>query len=301
MNEQEIQALIALLDDTDNEVIDHVANKLLSLGPLVIDKLEDAYTSAPDPLMQERIENIIHQIQFDTVEKDMEEWCKNDSDDLLNGVLIVTRHQYPDLNEDKIRKYLSRIKKDIWIGLNNYLSPLEQMNVVNQTIFGHHNVLGNNNSDQEQRISYLNNVVDTGKGNHFSLALLYLILCQQLEMPVYGVCLTSHFILARTKDYIADFNAPEVKNDILFYINPFNKGLAFSEREINIYLKKLDLEPSDKYYLPASNKTVLKEYIDFLITLYKKPDEKWKADDLHHLRSILMRSEQQDTDNNNDY
>lgn len=58
----EIQALIALLDDSDPEVFDHVAARLLSYGPMVIDQLEDAYTSISNPVMQERIEDIIHQI-----------------------------------------------------------------------------------------------------------------------------------------------------------------------------------------------------------------------------------------------
>ncbi|MBC8047037.1 MAG: hypothetical protein H7Y00_09600, partial [Fimbriimonadaceae bacterium] len=71
MKEEEIQALIALLDDTDKEVFAHVASKLLSLGPVVIDRLEDAYTTIPNPVVQERIENIIHQIQFSSVEKDI--------------------------------------------------------------------------------------------------------------------------------------------------------------------------------------------------------------------------------------
>lgn len=288
MKEQEIQALISLLDDSDREVFDLVASKLISLGPQVIEKLEDAYTSIPDPLVQERIENLIHQIHFEGIEKDIVNWSRNESDDLMQGVVTVTRHQYPELNEEKIHKYLSRIKKDIWIGLNNYLSPLEQMNVVNQTLFGHYNLVGNNNTEQEQRISYLNNVIETNKGNHFSLGLLYLIICQQLEMPVYGVCLSSHFILARTKDYIADFSETEkLKEEILFYINPFNKGLAFSEREINIYLKKLELEPHDKYFLPASNKTIIKEYISFLSKFYTKASEQQKVQDLQKLNDLI--------------
>ncbi|MFN0276193.1 MAG: transglutaminase-like domain-containing protein [Chitinophagales bacterium] len=288
MNEQEIQALIALLDDSDREVFDHVSSKLLSLGPQVIEKLEDAYTSIPDPLVQERIEIIIHQIQFEGIEKDILQWSRNESDNLLEGVLIVTRHQYPELNEEKVNKFLSRVKKDIWIGLNHYLSPLEQMNVVNQTLFGHYSLTGNNNTEQEQSISYLNNVIETSKGNHFSLGLLYLTLCQQLEMPVYGVCLSSHFILVRTKDYIVDFNDTEkLKNDILFYVNPFNKGLAFSEREINIYLKKLELDPQNKYFLPASNTTIIKEYISFLSKFYSKPDEHQKANDLNRLSDLI--------------
>ncbi|MFI5172418.1 MAG: transglutaminase-like domain-containing protein, partial [Chitinophagales bacterium] len=253
-----------------------------------IDKLEDAYTTIPNPVMQERIEELIHKIQFITVEKDFTHWLEFESSDLLKGIIIVTRHQYPDLDEEKMMITITRIQKDIWIGINSYLSPLEQMNVVNQTLFSNYQFLRLQNTDDELRYVYLNNMLESFKGNHFSLGLLYLALCQQLDLPVYGVALSTHFILARTKDFIIDFDDHETnKKEVLFYINPYNKGLAFSEREINIYLKKLDIEPSEKYFLPASNKAVIKEYIRYLIRLYTKPTDNWKVEDLRRLDSLI--------------
>ncbi len=288
IHDNEIHALISLLDDNDPEVFDHVAEKLLSLGPLVIDKLEDAYTTIPNALMQERIEDLIHKIQFAIVEKDLAKWVEFESADLLKGIIIVTRHQYPELDEEKLLVNISRIQKDIWIGINSYLSPLEQQNVVNQTLFSNYQFLRLQSSDDEMRYVYLNNVLESFKGNHFSLGLLYLILCQQLDLPVYGVALGTHFILARTKDYIIDFDDPEKnKQEVLFYINPYNKGLAFSEREIGIYLKKLEIDPNEKYYLPASNKFIVKEYIQYLIKMYTKPADDWKVEDLKRLDSII--------------
>ncbi len=287
-NNNEIEALISLLDDNDPEVFDHVAEKLLSLGPGVIDKLEDAYTSIPNPIMQERIEEIIHKIQFSQVEKDFTNWVEYESSDLLKGIIIITRHQYAELDEDQLLKTISRIQKDIWIGINNYLSPLEQMNVVNQTLFSHYQFLGLQNTDDELRYMYINNVLDAFKGNHFSIGLLYLVLCQQLDLPVYGVRLNTHFILARTKDYITDFEDTENnKKEVLFYINPYNKGLAFSDREINNYLTKLDVEITDKYFLPASNKDILKEYLRYLMRLHDKPKDVMKLNDLRKLEDII--------------
>ncbi len=286
--ESEIKALIALLDDSDPEVFDHVAARLLSYGPMVIDQLEDAYTTIPNPLMQERIEDIIHQIQFVGVSADLTKWAAQDNGDLLTGMLIITRHQYPELNEEQIRTTFARIQKDIWIGINTYLSPLEQMNVVNQSLFSQYGFTGLQQGDDESRFAYLNNVLDAFKGNHFALGLLYLALCQQLDMPVYGVCLSTHFILARTKDYITDFTQREENRaDILFYINPYNKGLAFGDREIHTYLKRMQIQDEDKYFIPASNKEVLAEYVRHLITFIKKPSDSYKVEDLRDLEDIL--------------
>lgn len=286
--DKEIQALIALLDDSDAEVFDHVAQRLFSYGPQVISKLEDAYATIPDALTQERIENIIHQIQFSSVEKDLQNWMQRDSDDLLKGLLIISRHQYPEIDEAAFTGQIHKIQKDIWLGLNNYLSPLEQINVVNQVLFNQMNFTGSNDPGQDLKYSYMNNVLSDNKGNHFTLGLLYLILCQQLEMPVYGVCLSSHFILTRTKEYIADFTDMQfMRENVLFYINPYNKGLAFGEKEITAYLNKVDIQAEEKFFLPASNITVLREYTIWLQKLFNKPADKWKIDDLEVLKNIL--------------
>lgn len=118
------------------------------------------------------------------------------------------------------------------------------MNVVNQALFSHYQFLGLQNNDDELRYMYLNNVLDAFKGNHFSIGLLYLVLCQQLDLPVYGVRLNTHFILVRTKDYITDFEDTENnKEEVLFYINPYNKGLAFSDREIKTTSKNWTSKP----------------------------------------------------------
>lgn len=288
IEENELKALIALLDDNDPEVFGHVSNRLFSMGPAVIDRLEDAYVSEPNPLLQERIEGLIHKIQFDRVEKDFAAWIERDSDDLLRGLMILSRQQYPDLDEEKVKATVARMQKDIWIGLNNYLSPLEQMNVVNQTLFSQYQITGMQSGDNEMHFCYLNNVTETLKGNHFSIGLLYLVLCQKLDLPVYGVRLSSHFILARTKDFISDFSdADMLKNEVLFYINPYNKGLAFSDREINVYLKKLDLEIQEAYYLPASNTSIMLEYIRYLMQLFNRPEDSLKVEELGRLESML--------------
>ena len=66
MNEPEVKALISLLDDSDKEVFGHIEEKLISMGNDVIPFLEDAWANAFDPVMQQRIANIVHKIQCRT-------------------------------------------------------------------------------------------------------------------------------------------------------------------------------------------------------------------------------------------
>jgi len=288
----EVKALIALLDDTDQEVFQHVSEKLFSMGPAVIEVLEDAYTSIPDQLTQERIENIIHSIQFSEVKQELLNWAKQESDDMIKGMMIMNRYQFPLMDEDVVMGTIQKLIKDAWLGLNMYQSPLEQIDAVNQVIFGQFGLRGSGYNDDEPRHSFLGSLITSQKGNPFSIGLLYLAICQQLDLPVYGVCLRSHFVLVRSHETIYNFeDVTDLRDQVLFYINPYNKGLTFGEREIRNYLKKASIEQDEKYFLPASNLSVMIEFLYFVLEQYERQSSEWKSGDLKELISILEKEQ----------
>ncbi len=55
---------------------------------------------------------------------------------------------------------------------------------------------GNTTNHQDPQNSYIGQVLDTKKGNQISLASIYSIIAQKLDIPIYGVNLPQHFILA---------------------------------------------------------------------------------------------------------
>jgi hypothetical protein len=62
-----ISALINLLDDPDELIFTQVSQELLSFGEHVVKDLEFAWENSFDEILQLRIEQIIHQIQFQQV------------------------------------------------------------------------------------------------------------------------------------------------------------------------------------------------------------------------------------------
>jgi hypothetical protein len=289
MDTNELKALITLLDDPDEEVYTHVKGKLLSLGNDVIPVLENVWEMG-DPfnnLIQTRIEGIIHKIQFDSISKQLQKWAQEGTVDLLTGAILVTRYQYPDLDEEKIKIKLDQITKDVWIELNEHLTALEKVRILNHIIFDVHGFSGNTTNYHAPQNSYINNVIETKKGNPLSLSLLYATICQRLNIPVYGVNLPQHFILA----YVDENNAPESLNieysshtdDVLFYVNPFSRGAVFSKKEIDAFLKQLNLEEDPSYYSPCTNLDMIKRLIANLIYSYEKlgyPSKKEELQDL---------------------
>lgn len=288
LDQKEFSALLSLLDDPDKEVHSHVVNKLMSLGTEIIPNLESAWENSFNPVLQTKIEQLIHKIQFGNIVNELKNWSDNDSKNLLKGALIVARYQYPDLDEKKLTAALEQIKKDIWIELGNNLTPLEQINVFNHVFYSIYKYSGNTAHINDPQNCYINIVLENKKGNPVSLGIIYLILAQQLELPVYGVNLPQHFILTYCKTPIDENISPqEIKAGTLFYINPFNKGLVFTRNEINLFLKKLNLEPNDTYYMPCSNQHIIAEMLHILIRSYQELGSLDKVSELRDLLSCV--------------
>jgi regulator of sirC expression with transglutaminase-like and TPR domain len=277
--EREIKAMIQLLDDPDRRIHDEIKSRLLNMGQPVIPYLEAIWENTFNHELQTKIENIIQAIQFDCVLDDLNYWAQNGGSDLLEGAIIVARYQYPDLNDDQIRRQIDLIKKDVWLELNPNLTAYEKVRVINHILFEVHGFSGNTTNYHAPQNSYINNVLDQKKGNPLLLCLIYSIIAQSLNIPIYGVNLPEHFILAY-RDEFSFLNEDINEEPILFYINPFSKGAVFSRRDIDEFLKNLKLEPRKIYYETCSNIDIISRLIRNLINSYKKLGYSNKVEEL---------------------
>lgn len=269
---KEVIALITLLDDPDEDIYAQVRDRFVALGYPTIPHLETAWENSLDAIMQKRIESIIHTIQFENLQKTLKLWAKDEQDDLLKGILILARYQYPDLDENKIKKQLHQIKQDVWLDLHDDLTALEKVKVINHILFEVHQFSGNITNYHAPQNSFINNVLESKKGNPLMLSVVYMLICKELNIPVYGINLPQHFVLAYINDYanLIDVNNKTLSNNILFYINPFSKGLVFNQKDIDQFLKQLNLDAEAKYYLPCNNVEIIKRCLNNLIFSYEK-------------------------------
>jgi regulator of sirC expression with transglutaminase-like and TPR domain len=283
ININEVNSLIRLLDDPDQEIYSHVHEKLLSFGSEAIEHLESAFEQAFDSILQERIANLVHEIQFGIVKNDLSLWVHGGSFDLLQGVLIINRYQYPDLDEQKIINQIEAIKRDIWVQMMNEASAAEQIKLINHVFYHLYGFSGNTANHLDPQNSYINQVLETKKGNQISLAIIYSIVAQKLDIPVYGVNLPQHFILA----YVDETQNAEFESGILFYINAFNKGFIFGRRDVDQFLKQLNLKADKQFYEPCSNTEIIKRVLRNLISSYENLGSAEKVAELNELLAIL--------------
>ncbi|MBB5620092.1 regulator of sirC expression with transglutaminase-like and TPR domain [Pedobacter cryoconitis] len=286
-NSTEIKALVKLLDDTDQEVFEQVAKRLLEHGTSVIHFLETEWEKSLDTLLQERIENIVHQIQFNTVKEDLNLWYQSGAFDLLQGALVINRYQYPDLDEQKVINQIEELKREIWTNLQYEMSSVEKIKLINHIFYNIHGFKGNTKNHHDPQNSYINQVLETKKGNQISLAIIYATIAQKLDIPVYGVNLPQHFILG----YIDESKREENEFGVLFYINAFNKGAIFGKHDVDQFLRQLNLQQLPGFYAPCSNVEIIRRIIRNLISAYENLGNPDKVEELKELQDILLKSD----------
>lgn len=284
MEEKEIEALIRLLDDPDAEIFEHIEETLFSLGHQVIEPLELAGENSSNTIFKGRAEQLVHKIQFTTLLKQIEIWKHSASFDLLRGLLIINHYAFPDLEDQLIINQIESIKREVWLDMIYEMSPLENVRLLNNVFFNSHRFSGNVKRYYDPKNSYISEVLKSKKGNPILLACLYSIVAQKLDIPIYGINLPQHFILA----YVDEQN--KSSDNVLFYINPFNKGQTFNKEDVLIFLNRLKLAEDPRFLEPCTNVDILIRILRNLISSYEKSNLTEKVEELNRMLTILADS-----------
>lgn len=297
INEKEIESMLYLLDDSDDRVVEHIAEKLFALGPAIIPYLEKTWPDETNVRRQEHIIDIIKNISQKALALKLENWKNSEHKDLLEGMLIINQIIDPNIDPQVIDNKLDKLKLDAWLELNYDLTSFEKIKILNHIIFDVHKYRGDTDNYHHSQNSFLSTVLERKKGNPVSLAIIYSIVAQRLNIPVYGVNLPQHFILGYVNDFewplLQKFNdestlGENAGSDIMFYINPFNNGLIFSKENINKFLKQLNLEPHEDYYKTCTNQSILLRVLKNLEVSFEKEGNINKLEQVKYLMEVLV-------------
>ena len=101
----------------------------------------------------------------------------------------------------------------------------------------------------------LHKVLETKKGNQSSNGILYLIICELLDIPVKAIGIPKQFVLAYFKPGYSSDNLEDHVSKIEFFIEPAS-GQVFSHKDIEKYFKRISVPPTHSYFKPYSNKRI---------------------------------------------
>lgn len=294
--EKQLQALLRLLDDPDDEVARVVVARLLDYGPEVIPQLEKAWEKIGNEALQEQLETLIHQVHFAALQEDFRKWNALETPSLLQGAILLSRYAYPGLRTETVLAQFERIRLNVWLETNTYLSPIEQVNAFNSILYGYCRLSGTSLSKQLPAPFFINTLLDSRQGNVFSLGVLYLALSERLDVPLFAVNIPQHFLLAYMDAYqpaFAEETSDNPARHIRFYVDPLN-GNIYSPLDVANYLRKMGIAPSVSHYLPLSIRQILQHMMTALMLTYEHAKKPEKAAELRLLISVITDEEEQE-------
>ena len=278
----EIKALLHLIDDPDEDIYNTVSDKIISIGKEIIPNLEHLWETVGSESTQERIELLIHRLHFRDLNAEFEEWINN-SGELLSGSIIVAKYHYPDIQPTQVFQEIEKLRRNIWLELNNYLTPMERINVLNSIFYNYYKQNGVEINYDIPDHFLINKTLEHKLGNSISNGIVYLILCHLLDIPVKAVNIPRQFLLAYFDEQFEVLNpSGHPSQKILFYIDPFS-GQMYSHKDIESYFKRLAVPPTASFFRPMNNLMVIQFLLDELGKCFDNENNQYKSDELAQL------------------
>lgn len=296
----ELEALVYLLEDPDDGVFEQVKLRIIELGQPALSYLEDILYKLENPLQIERTHSIIKYLKFDTIITAFREWRDSGAVDLLEGVILLSKIKYPEVEKQDIDNAIDKIKLDAWLELHDDLTSYEKVRILNHIFYQVHGFKGDSEDYHHADNSYINKVLERHRGNPISLAIVYSIVAQRLNIPIFGVNLPQHFVLGYKAgddpEIIRAYNLhgntePPNQGEVLFYINPFSQGLVLSHQSIREFLAQIKVEPKKEYFEFCSHLEILQRMVRNLLYTYDKEKNDFMIRILSEIMEILNDSE----------
>lgn len=283
---KEISALFTLIDDPDQEVFDAVSEKIVDYGKNIIPNLEHLWETTPNEDTQTRIEMLIHRLHYRDLTEDFRQWSISGHHDLMLGAMLTCKFQYPEISTAPVLQEIEKVRRNIWLELNNYLTPLEQINIVTSILYSYYGLKGGETNYKEPNEFLLHKTLEAKRGNQISNGILYLVLCELLDIPVKAIHIPKQFIIAYFKPGYSDENLPNPKNKIEFFIDP-TSGQVFTHNDVENYFKRISVPPTGTYFKPQKNKQVIQQLLEEFSKCFNDEKELYKRAELLELSKLL--------------
>jgi Transglutaminase-like superfamily len=289
---KEIAALLHLIDDPDDEVYSQVSEKIISLGKEIIPNLEHLWETTADEYMQERIEMLIHSLHFRDLQMDLKAWANDKEHDLFTGALLISRYQYPDLNLLTYYQELEKMRRNVWLELNSFLTSLEKVNVLNNILFNYYKIKGTEINYSHPDDFLVHKLVEAKKGNAIPIGILILSMANLLDINLYMVNIPRQFILAYFDDDPENNTGIEFPPEhIQFYMDGAS-GQIFSHKDVETYFKRISVPPTASYFKALNNKRIIQRMLEEYAKCFDNEKNAYKKNDLLSLAAQLNESDE---------
>jgi regulator of sirC expression with transglutaminase-like and TPR domain len=183
---------------------------------------------------------------------------------LAEAALAIAQEEYPSLDIPSYLRRLDRMAMTIKDQLGLELDPQRIITRLNTYLFDEQGFHGNRGDYYDPRNSFLNEVLDRKTGIPITLSVLYIEMGRQVGLPIAGVGMPGHFIVAYTAH-------PEP-----FWIDPFHAGQTLSRADCMARVQDLygpALAWQDAFLQPVSDHDILRRMLYNLKAIYLQRED----------------------------
>ncbi len=262
LREKDRQALLKLLADDDATVLRLLGEQLCDMGAEGRAFLESV---AQGTALEARrgARRILRTLREAEALEAFARFCATcgSQADLEAGCWLLARTRYPELNQPAYEVRLDEMARELRERLTGRETPRATIEVCNRHLFQTLGFRGNRQDYYDPDNSYLNRVLDRRLGIPISLSALYLALGRRLRLPLCGVNLPGHFVIA--------WRSATAR----FFIDPFNEGRLLSEMDCRAYCEQMGVEFGPRTLAVASSRQILLRMCYNLRAIYVSSDE----------------------------
>ncbi|MDG2210265.1 MAG: transglutaminase family protein [Flavobacteriales bacterium] len=303
MSVAEIHALLALLDDPDDSVFLHVRGQLLSKGKDVLPYVEAEVSKAPScELFLERLEELRVDLQRTDIRTAVSEWTGIGERGLWEGAMLVHRAFDPQWDFVSAQAEFDQLRREIWLELNDEHTALEQVRIINHILFSVKQLESVRKMPHSPADALPAAVLSQGRGNPLGLGILYLSIAEALGLPIRGVNLPNHFVLAYCDEaHVQSERSIIAQAGILFYINPFSDGTVIGPVEVSEFLSPLDEKETARQWKPSGSPEIIHRLVQHVAFSLKESGEEERGDALLGAFRPLISSSEDSAQGPNDH
>ena len=259
INEKEIFTLYSLLDDPQEAVRVEVDRKILSFGEEVIDDLLRLDMQSGG-INASRIAELSRTISRVTTGNRFTQFLADPrmDVDLEEGVFIITKFGYPQVDVDLYRMQLDEIARDIRraagarTSIGNLLLQLRTM------LFSELGYTGNRKEYYDPDNTYFNRVLDRRIGIPITLSALMLLLGERLDLPMKGIGMPMHFLLQYDDGSKS------------FFIDAFNNGSMLTKDQCKTMMVRSGFTFDASMLTPVTNRYMIERMLRNLLFAYQQ-------------------------------
>jgi len=289
-----VASLLKLSSDASPRVYRPVNQHLDDLGIDLLPFLKEIFYRDPElaPVARRWWGRLI----MADLKADLRRWQTEQGEDLLTGITLMTQAAYPEISRDDLHRDVFQQILRVWMEAKSYYSLKELIQSINHTLFQVEGYQGNDEDFYAPENFFLHWLLAHRRGSPLTLSILYILIGQRLGVPVFGVNLPYHFVVAVMENApprpggfpAADpppFPQPDEK--VAFYINTYRKGAVFFHHQLKDFLVQIGHEPRPEYFQPCTNTPIVTRMARNLEVAYERIGDEEMAGRYRALREVL--------------